>query len=313
MRGPQAQPVGSSIAFGAQGSLSAICIRCLAANQQRAILWAKWAGSAWYSSRIGSEREPRLKPLLCLRLATCTLHPISLAQLFNSHRGQRAFPAWLATAVEDGVSVGNSTVFGFESYVRWRVLSEALSDGRAPAERAKLQQCFSDRLGHALLQGPLAGVVSGRRLAGTPRPERALRQAVGDCDALLQLMKQRGLFTRAQLQLTLGSGTDLFDESDWQAGGSTSWQYIISGSAVVGASQLAQDRTAATGLGAGLYPGQLLTAPLAAYLSEANIVSRIDEYFLDNRVGRPDPRTFSDPRYYSDVLLEVVALEEGRM
>jgi len=225
----------------------------------------------------------------------------------------RAFPAWLATAVEDGVSVGNSTVFGFESYVRWRVLSEALSDGRAPAERAKLQQCFSDRLGHALLQGPLAGVVSGRRLAGTPRPERALRQAVGDCDALLQLMKQRGLFTRAQLQLTLGSGTDLFDESDWQAGGSTSWQYIISGSAVVGASQLAQDRTAATGLGAGLYPGQLLTAPLAAYLSEANIVSRIDEYFLDNRVGRPDPRTFSDPRYYSDVLLEVVALEEGRM
>jgi hypothetical protein len=36
-----------------------------------------------------------------------------------------------------------------------------------------------------------------------------------------------------------------------------------------------------------------------------------DEYFLDNRVGRPDPRTFSDPRYYSDVLLEVQALEEG--
>jgi len=28
---------------------------------------------------------------------------------------------------------------------------------------------------------------------------------------------------------------------------------------------------------------------------------------LGNRVGRPDQRTFSDPRYYSEVLLEVVA------
>ena len=109
---------------------------------------------------------------------------------------------------------------------------------------------------------------------------------------------------------SLGSGTDLFDEGDWQAGGSTSWQYVISGSAIVGASQLAQDRTAATGQGAGLYPGQLLSAPLAAYLREAGVSSRVDEYFLDNRVGRPDPRTFSDPQYYSDVLLELVALEE---
>ena len=33
-------------------------------------------------------------------------------------------------------------------------------------------------------------------------------------------------------------------------------------------------------------------------------------YFLDNRVGRPDPRTFSNPAFYSDVLLEVVALSE---
>ena len=55
---------------------------------------------------------------------------------------------------------------------------------------------------------------------------------------------------------------------------------------------------------------ELITAPLAAYLSQAGVASRIDEYFLDNRVGRPDPRTFSDPSYYSDVLLEVIALEE---
>ena len=79
---------------------------------------------------------------------------------------------------------------------------------------------------------------------------------------------------------------------------------------LVGGSQLAQDRTAATGQGAGLFPGQLVTAPLAAYLRQSGVASRIDEYFLDNRVGRPDPRTFSDPRYYSDVLLEVLAFDE---
>ena len=82
---------------------------------------------------------------------------------------------------------------------------------------------------------------------------------------------------------------------------------LSAASAHPGGSQLAQDRTAATGRGAGLYPGQLLTAPLAAYLSECGVAARLDEYFLDNRVGRPDPRTFSDPRYYSDVLLEVIA------
>ena len=71
------------------------------------------------------------------------------------------------------------------------------------------------------------------------------------------------------------------------------------------------ERTAATGVGAGFFPGQYLTAPLASYLAQQGIKARIDEYFLDNRVGRPDPRTFSDPRYYSDTLLEIVALEES--
>ena len=92
----------------------------------------------------------------------------------------------------------------------------------------------------------------------------------------------------------MGSGTDLFDAGDWQAGGSTSWQYIVSGSALVGGSQLAQDRTAATGRGAGLYPGQLLTAPLAAYLRQLGVRARIEEYFLDNRVGNPDPNPDPD-------------------
>ena len=49
-------------------------------------------------------------------------------------------------------------------------------------------------------------------------------QAVVSCGELLACMQRNGLFTRAQTQLTLGSGTDLFDEGDWQAGGSTSWQ-----------------------------------------------------------------------------------------
>ena len=233
----------------------------------------------------------------------------------NAPRGTavRVFPAELATAVDDGQPLANSTIFGFEAFVQWRVLQSALSDGRSPAERAKLQRCFQERLGTALLQGPLrpgTAVGGSATAADTPRSQRSLQKAVDGCGALLARMQQAGLFTRATLQFSLGSGTDLFDEGDWQAGGSTSWQYIISGSTLVGASQLSQDRTAATGFGAGLYPGQILTAPLVAYLRDAGIAARVDEYFLDNRVGRPDPRTFSDPRFYSDVLLEVVALEE---
>ena len=67
----------------------------------------------------------------------------------------------------------------------------------------------------------------------------------------------------------------------WQDGGSTGWQYVVSGSALVGGSQLAQDRTAATGRGAGLYPGQLLTAPLSAFLRRRGVAARLEEYFLD--------------------------------
>ena len=216
----------------------------------------------------------------------------------------RYFPASLATAVADGASLSNATVFGFESYVRWRVLSDALSsEGRVVP---KLQRCFTERLGNALLDGPLKDAAP--TLPPAPRAKQSLKSAVEGCGLILGRMQSKGLFTRSELQLSLGSGTDLFDERDWQEGGQTSWQYIVSGSTLVGGSQLAQDRTAATGQGAGLYPGQILTAPIAEYLRRAGIVNRLDEYFLDNRVGKPDPRTFSDPRYYSDTLLEVVAL-----
>jgi hypothetical protein len=191
----------------------------------------------------------------------------------------------------------------------------ALSDGRQPAERRALQRCFEQRLGDAMLRGPLQGPAPAPAAAvGSPpaaRQERTLQVAVEGCGALLAQMRRGGLFSEASLQRdAYNAGGDALDVEGWAMGGSTTWQYVVSGSVLVGGSQLAQDRTAATGQGAGLFPGQLVTAPLAAYLRQSGVASRIDEYFLDNRVGRPDPRTFSDPRYYSDVLLEVLAFDE---
>lgn len=245
--------------------------------------------------------------------------PLSNEQLDGGGAARRAFPRELATAAQRGEPLYEAALFNFEAYARWRLLQDLLG-GREllPAERRRLQRRFSERLGDALLGGPLrdaalpaappAGGSAGSSAGG--RRDGLLRTGVAGCGALLELMRSKGLFSRAELQRTLGSGSDFFDESDWQAGGGTSWQYIVSGSAVVGGSQLAQDRTAATGVGVGFYPGQYLTAPLARHLEGLGIGARIDEYFLDNRVGRPDPRTFSDPRYYSDTLLEVVALPE---
>lgn len=226
----------------------------------------------------------------------------------------RGFSRSLAEAGDDA-DFSEPTIFGFEAYTRWRVLQEALSDSVSDGvERRRLQRCFFQGLGDALLAGPLRDATSSPETSvrpDAPRAQKSLRAAVKGCGALLETMRAKGLLSSYTTQLTLGSGTDLFDEDDWRDGGSTSWQYIVSGSNLVGPSQLAQDRTAATGRGAGLYPGQLITAPIAAYLRQRGIVARVDEYFLDNRVGRPDPRTFSDPRYYSEVLLEIVALEEG--
>lgn len=217
---------------------------------------------------------------------------------------QRVFPRALASAREDGYSTANATVFNFEAYVTWRVLQDTLP----AAERKK----FAQDLGGALLSSSYlrSATLPPAPDLRLPRSKRSLKLAINGTSALLARMQEAGLFAAYKLQLGLGSGTDLFDEGDWQAGGSTSWQFIVSGSTIVGGSQLAQDRTATTGQGAGLFPGQLITAPLAAYLSSLGIDARIDEYFLDNRVGRPDPRTFSDPRYYCDTLIEVVALEE---
>ena len=222
----------------------------------------------------------------------------------------RGFAPSLIAAASAG-DFSNSTLFGFEAYARWRVLTAALSDEREPEERRRLQVCFYQAMGDAMLDGPLRDVpLPESPRPGVPRSGQSLQSAVDGCGRLLDALRAKGLFSRYSLQTTLGSGSDLFDEGDWQDGGSTGWQYVVSGSALVGGSQLAQDRTAATGRGAGLYPGQLLTAPLSAFLRRRGVAARLEEYFLDNRVGRPDPRTFSDPRYYSDVLLEVVALEE---
>jgi hypothetical protein len=227
---------------------------------------------------------------------------------------QRGFSREVSSAVDTGGkrTLSNPAVFGFEAFVTWRVLQRVLSlDQPSPAQRRQLQRCFSQKLGSAMLRGPLrpasspplhwVGAVASPAL---PPPQRAtsLREALAGCDALLQCMRRGGLLARFTLL-----SPDAIDDEAWQAGDGLTWQYDVRGSPLVGASQLAQERTVATGQGGGLYPGLLVTAPLRQYLLEAHAVDAlIEEYFLDNRIGRPDPRTFADPSYYTDLLLEVV-------
>jgi len=226
---------------------------------------------------------------------------------------RRFFSKALATAVEsDGTAISSATVFNFEAFVRWRVLQSVLSDLQEPADRARIQQCFRRRLGSALLRGPLRGALPSEGSRSGRAVPLLLREVLDNCNALLQRMQSQGLFSRVALQ-RLDTSTDLLlDEPGWRTDTvKPSWSYVISGCAIVGASQLAQDRTAATGgAGAGLFPGQLITTALEAYLSEEAGVgaARCEEYFVDNRVGKPDPRTFSDSSYYSDVLLVVDVL-----
>ena len=69
-------------------------------------------------------------------------------------------------------------------------------------------------------------------------------------------------------------GSDEIDEQGWQEGDPMSWSYLIEGSAVIGASQLAQAR------GPGCYPGQLISAPLGAVLRRRGVPNTISEYYL---------------------------------
>lgn len=136
----------------------------------------------------------------------------------------RAFPKELATAVADGtVPLSNSTLFNFEAYVRWRVLQSVLSNPElAPLERRRIKQAFDERLGAAMLQGPLRdaalpkapsrAVGGSSNAASGDRAGRSLQVAIEGCGTILTLMKERGLFSASTLQLSLGSGTDLFDE-----------------------------------------------------------------------------------------------------
>ena len=133
----------------------------------------------------------------------------------------RGFPRELAAAAADGsVPLANSTLFNFEAYVRWRVLQSVLSNPeRPPLERKRMQQAFDDKLGSALLQGPLRDAAlptvpggGGGGGGNGDRATRSLKGALEGCGALLALMRQRGLFSASSLQLSLGSGTDLFDE-----------------------------------------------------------------------------------------------------
>ena len=254
------------------------------------------------------------------------------ALLYGSGSGQdagnpgtavRGFSKEVVTALNQGGGrkITDSTVFGFEAFVTWRVLQRALSEERYSAsERRAMQRCVLNTLGKSMLRGPLQrallpspgplereGLLDPAVLAAARRTT-SLRTALAGCDALLRCMQSYGLLSRFTLL-----DADSLDDDAWRAGDAMTWQYVVGGSQLVGASQLAQDRTAATGQGAGLYPGLLVTAPLRQYLLEAHgVEALLEEYFLDNRVGRPDPRTFSDPRYYSDVLIEVVVPRIGR-
>ena len=127
----------------------------------------------------------------------------------------RGFAPALVTAAAAG-DFTNSTLFGFEAYSRWRVLQAALSDGLPPEERRQLQRCFSERLGEAMLQGPLQSARLPPPPARAPRANQSLQQAVEGCGALLDLMQAKGLFSGYTLQKSMGSGADLFDEGDWQ-------------------------------------------------------------------------------------------------
>ena len=49
-----------------------------------------------------------------------------------------------------------------------------------------------------------------------PRSGQSLTSAVDGCGMILDAMRSRGLFAGYSLQTTLGSGSDLFDEDDWQ-------------------------------------------------------------------------------------------------
>eukprot|EP00965_Chrysotila_dentata_P001374 44963-Pleurochrysis_carterae.AAC.1 len=188
----------------------------------------------------------------------------------------------------------NSTVFEFNAYATWRVVQDVLSE---PSKRS----AYSRLLGESILQ--LAVTHQKLAIGASPRFSRdptrlpeAILEARRACGELLRCFQSAGLF----LSFTT-SAFDSYDADDWANGEEVTWSYVISGSALVGASRLSQMRSA------GCSPSDLLKAPLAACLRLYGVESLISEYFLDSR-GRPDPRTFSDPQFYSDTLLEIVTL-----
>jgi hypothetical protein len=205
----------------------------------------------------------------------------------------------------DTLDNSNSTVFNFEAYVRWRIIQKTCSDDVPLSDRVRIQRCFFERLGDRLLDGPLRAAYASS--IAESAANTTVRQLNASLVAVLDAMQENGMFAKYSLQ---AGQADLVEEDDLISDSSISWQCMVSASVVAGGSQLAQDRYAAIGKGVGFYSGQLIIAPLAACVRRAGgAVTAVEEYFMDNRIGLPEPSTWADKRYYSDTLIE---LETGR-
>ena len=168
--------------------------------------------------------------------------------------------------------------------------------GRAGGGRAAR---FGAALGEALLAGALKPASRGGSSGGE------LPRALEVMEGVLQRLRDGGVI--ASFELTGGQRDRVAEEwEDAPPGASVGWTYLVSGCVLSRVSQLAEARAAT------LSPAQLVTAPLAAVLAATRGVEQplVALYFIDPR-GRPDPRTFSDPTFYTQLLLEVTARKGG--
>ena len=164
-----------------------------------------------------------------------------------------------------------------------------------PVERPR----FGAALGEALLAGALKPANRGGGGGGE------LPRALEDMEGVLQRLRDGGVI--ASFELSGGQRDRVAEEwEDAPPGASVGWTYLVSGCVLSRVSQLAEARAAT------LSPAQLVTAPLAAVLAATRGVEQplVALYFIDPR-GRPDPRTFSDPTFYTQLLLEVTARKGG--
>lgn len=201
------------------------------------------------------------------------------------------YPETFARPLGECDDLADPACFAFKAFANWRVAQDEL----AAAERPR----FGAALGEALLAGALKPANRGGSSGGE------LPRALEDMEGVLQRLRDGGVI--ASFELTGGQRDRVAEEwEDAPPGASVGWTYLVSGCVLSRVSQLAEARAAT------LSPAQLVTAPLAAVLAATRGVEQplVALYFIDPR-GRPDPRTFSDPTFYTQLLLEVTARKGG--